>query len=267
MLAIRMHLVRPAAAFLALGLSLTVAACTSPSSSGQPTTVAPPTAQPTAPPNATPQPANPTPAAPTATVPVAKPAAEPTTTTFTGGQAAGNVQLVIDPSSSQASYRAREQLAGRSLFSDAVGTTNGVSGTLVLNADGSFADQSLVTVDLTALKSDESRRDNFIRGNTLHISQFPQATFAPRQVQDLPSPMPTSGEASFKLLGDLTVHGVTQPVVWQVQASFDGDRVSGNATTRVQITDFGMTPPKAGPVLSIEDAVTLELAFAATRQA
>jgi hypothetical protein len=28
-----------------------------------------------------------------------------------------------------------------------------------------------------------------------------------------------------------------------------------------------MTPPKAGPVLSIDDGLTLELAFAANRQA
>jgi hypothetical protein len=31
------------------------------------------------------------------------------------------------------------------------------------------------------------------------------------------------------------------------------------ATTTVLITDFGMEPPKAGPVLGIEDAVRLEL--------
>ena len=80
-------------------------------------------------------------------------------------------------------------------------------------------------------------------------------------------PLPTSGQATFQLLGDLTVHGVTKPVTWQVTAQFADTTVSGNATTSVNITDFGMTPPKAGPVLSIEDGLTLELAFTATRAA
>jgi len=119
---------------------------------------------------------------------------------------------------------------------------------------------------LRSLASDQSRRDNFIQGNTLQTSSFPNATFVPREAQGLPSPLPTSGQATFQLLGDLTVHGVTKPVTWQVTAQFDGSTVSGNATTNVNISDFGMTPPKAGPVLSIEDGLLLELNFNATRQ-
>ena len=73
--------------------------------------------------------------------------------------------------------------------------------------------------------------------------------------------------ASFQLIGDLTVHGVTRPVTWQVTAQFGDASVSGAASTTVNISDFGMSPPKAGPVLSIEDGLTLELAFTAAREA
>jgi polyisoprenoid-binding protein YceI len=185
----------------------------------------------------------------------------------TSGASAGAIVLALTDGS-QASYRAREQLVGNNLPSDAVGTTQGVTGTVVINPDGTVAsDQSQVTVDLTSLKSDQGRRDNFIQGNTLHTSEFPTATFVPTAVQGLPLPLPTSGEASFQLLGNLTVHGVTQPVTWDVTAQFGDSSVTGNATTTVQITDFGMTPPKAGPVLSIENTVTLDLAFTAARQA
>jgi polyisoprenoid-binding protein YceI len=83
----------------------------------------------------------------------------------------------------------------------------------------------------------------------------------------LPTPLPTSGQVAFQLDGDLTVHGVTKPVSWQVTAQFDGSNVSGSATTNVNISDFGMTPPRAGPVLSIQDGLTLELAFNAARDA
>jgi polyisoprenoid-binding protein YceI len=177
------------------------------------------------------------------------------------------VTLVVDPAASRASYHAHEQLVGRSLPSETIGTSAAVSGAIQLNLDGSIAaDQSQVTVDLRQLTSDESRRDNFIKGNTLQTNRYPTATFVPRETQGLPSPLPTSGQVTFALSGDLTVHGVTRPVTWQVTAQFTSDGVSGDATTQVNISDFGMSPPKAGPVLSIEDGLTLELAFSATRQ-
>ena len=121
-----------------------------------------------------------------------------------------------------------------------------------------------ITVDLSKLQSDESRRDNWIKNDTIQTSRFPMATFVPREAQGLPTPLPSSGQATFQLLGDLTVHGVTKPVTWQVTAQFADGAVTGNATTNVKITDFGMTPPKVGPVLGIEDALTLELAFSAS---
>jgi len=180
---------------------------------------------------------------------------------------ASAVTLVVDPAASTASYHAHEQLVGRTLPSEAVGTTAGVSGSLAFAADGTIvADQSKISVDLSKLQSDESRRDNFIKGNTLQTSRYPMATFVPTAVQGLPSPLPTSGQVTFQLLGDLTVHGVTKPVTWQVTAQFGDSTVTGDATSAINITEFGMSPPKAGPVLSIEDGLTLQLAFTAARQ-
>ena len=180
---------------------------------------------------------------------------------------ASAVTLVVDPAASTASYHAHEQLVGRTLPSEAVGTTAGVSGSLAFAADGTIvADQSKISVDLSKLQSDESRRDNFIKGNTLQTSRYPMATFVPTAVQGLPSPLPTSGQVTFQLLGDLTVHGVTKPVTWQVTAQFGDSTVTGDATSSINITEFGMSPPKAGPVLSIEDGLTLQLAFTAARQ-
>jgi polyisoprenoid-binding protein YceI len=243
------------------GLCTVVTACASPSSSQPASAAAPMSVAPTTVP-ATPVPTD----APVPTA-VARPtqttAAVPAQATTT---AASAVRLVLDASASQASYHAHEQLVGKTLPSEAVGTSPAVSGTLVLGADGSVAaDQSTITVDLTQLKSDESRRDNFIKTNSLETNKYPTATFVANAVQGLPTPLPTAGSATFQLLGDLTVHGVTRPVTWQVTAQFADTTVSGSATTSVNITDFGMTPPKAGPVLAIEDAVTLELAFTANR--
>ena len=216
------------------------------------------------------------PAAPVASVATVAPtatAAKPTTVPTTPASkpaptlaSAGTVTLVVDPAATTASYHAHEQLVGNTLPSEAVGRSTGVSGSIVLLPDGSIAaDRSQISVDVSKLSSDQSRRDNFMKSNTLQVSRYPMATFVPREAGGLPTPLPTSGQATFQLMGDLTVHGVTKSVTWQVAAQFAEASVSGDATTNVNISDFGMTPPKAGPVLSIEDALGLELAFSATR--
>src|SRR6267154_437634 len=53
--------------------------------------------------------------------------------TLTGSPAsAETVTLVVDPSATTASYHAHEQLVGNTLPSEAVGTSTGVSGSIVL---------------------------------------------------------------------------------------------------------------------------------------
>jgi polyisoprenoid-binding protein YceI len=202
--------------------------------------------------------------------PAASPAAvaTPATSPVAQAQAPNTTRLEVSSFDSEIRYRAQEQLVGQSLPGQAVGSTKDVSGAIVLGADGRIVrEQSKVTVDLRTLRSDESRRDNYIQRSTLRTSEFPNAELVPTSVTGLPTPLPTSGEASFQLLGDLTVHGVTKPTTWQVTARFDQSRVAGTATTEVKMTNFGMTPPQAGPVLSIEDALKLEMDFTATRGA
>ena len=76
-----------------------------------------------------------------------------------------------------------------------------------------------------------------------------------------------SEEASFKLSGDLTLHGVTRPAVWEVTAQFAPGEVNGKATTVIALESFNMKRPILGPVLSIEQNLTLEIDFKATRGA
>ena len=203
-------------------------------------------------------------ATPTTAPTVQAPTAVATTAPAKAQTAANTFAIVAE--ASEARYRVTEQLAGRSLPNDAVGVTKAVSGAIVLGTDGTVVPgQSKVTVDLSRLESDSGQRDNFIKRNTLQVSQHPTATFVPTKVEGLPSPLPTSGEVRFKLTGDLTVRGVTKPVTWDVVATTSGPQVNGTATTTVTFQDFGMTPPKVGPVLGVEEQLTLELDFRAQR--
>jgi polyisoprenoid-binding protein YceI len=174
----------------------------------------------------------------------------------------GPLRLVLDPANSEARYRVREQLANISFPTDAVGTTRAISGTIVMEPDGTVVSQeSKFIVDLTTLKSDKAQRDRYIQNNTLQTRSYPTAEFIPTKVIELPSPLPTSGTATFQLAGDLTVHGITRPATWDVTASVDGQGLTGSASTSFTFEDFGMTPPRVPILLSVEDTIKLEVDF------
>lgn len=166
--------------------------------------------------------------------------------------------------SSRASYRVREQLARLNFPNDAVGATT-VTGTLILRPDGSFAPDSALLVDLRALKSDEGRRDAFLRENTLETDRFPQARFVARRQQGLTLPLPAAGSVKFQLAGDMTMHGVSAPITWSVTATLAPGSITGQATTRFPFKTFGLTVPRVFGLLSVDDDIRLEVDFQAKR--
>ena len=162
-------------------------------------------------------------------------------------------------------YRVRERLAGRDFPSDAVGETLDVSGSIVFDAEGVLqADRSRVTVNLQTLRSDQDRRDRYIRGNSLESNRFPTAEFVVRVAPGLPWPLPQDGEVTFDLIGDLTVHGVTKTTRWESTVQFTGDSVTGLIQTSFTFGEFEMEVPSAFIVLSVDDNVRLELDFVAS---
>ncbi len=213
-------------------------------------------------PAATPTRATPTPAM----VPTASAPGTPATTGAALAPAIAT-SFIIDQARSVARFRVNEQLAGRDLASDAVGTSKGVTGTLAFTPAGTIdATRSKVSVDLNALQSDSGMRDAFIKRATLEVSKFAMAEFVPARAEGLPSPLPATGAASFKLFGTLTVHGVAKQVAWDVTATRDGRSLTGDATTTVTFGDFGMSPPRAGAVVSVKDEIRLEIRVVATEE-
>ena len=94
--------------------------------------------------------------------------------------AAGVIRLEVQ-SGSKAEYRVREQLARLNFPNDAVGTTEAVTGAFIIRPDGSFTPDSKLIVDLRTLKTDEPKRDGYVRANTLQTDRFPNAEFVPRR--------------------------------------------------------------------------------------
>jgi polyisoprenoid-binding protein YceI len=172
------------------------------------------------------------------------------------------IRLTVAQDGNEARYRVREQLARVEFPSDAIGRTNAVTGTIAFEPNGTIAkDASRFTIDLTTLKSNSDRRDNFIRRRALETEAHPTATFAPTAFRSLPDSLPASGDVYFQLIGDMTVHGVTKPVTWTVVARAEDGTYTGNATTSFNFAYFEMEIPRVASVLSVVDSITLEYDF------
>ena len=161
----------------------------------------------------------------------------------------------------KARYKVREQFVGIDFPSDAVGSTEAITGLIIVNPDGSFDPKSKLTVDLTTLSSDQSMRDGFIQGRTLETEKFPALELVPKRTTGLASPLPASQQAGFRLITDMTMHGVTKEVPWTVVSTFGNDAIAGRATTTVDFATFNMTKPSIGRLMSVDDKIELEVEF------
>ncbi len=171
------------------------------------------------------------------------------------------VNLVIAPDGNEARYRVRETLAQIEFPTDAVGATRTITGGILVDATGHIvADSSKFVIDLRTLASNEARRDRFVQRNTLKTDSFPEVVFVPKAVKDLPR-APTSVPASFQLIGDLKVHGITRPTTWDVTVKQAGADVVGSATTSFAFSDFALEVPKLAMLLSVKDTIRLEYDF------
>ena len=154
-------------------------------------------------------------------------------------------------------YRVREQLTFLSAPNDAVGRTTAVSGTLRIA--GNRVETADIQADLRQLASDESRRDNAIRGRALESDTFPMATFklsAPIALRATPA---RGQQVTIEGRGRLTVHGVTREVTLPLQGRWDGETIQLAGRLPVRMSDYGIQPPQFGPVVSIQDSATIEL--------
>ena len=205
--------------------------------------------------------AAPTAAATTSALPSAS-AATSTTTVTTGTWTVS--------STSKATVRVREQLVGVNLPSDAVLVATGATGTFVLQDDGTFSPDSKITFDVTTLASDQRDRDNFVKMDTLQTRQFPTATFVPTKTSGLVLPLPASGDFTFKLTGQITIHGKTKDVTFDATAHRSGNELTATTTASPtwKFADFGMTAPSVPfRVVSVVDEIRLVVDIVATVKA
>lgn len=171
----------------------------------------------------------------------------------------------IVPAQTTASYKVRENLVLRNLpNNDAVGKTNSVEGTFqVRTGNAPLVAGMNISIDLSTLKTDEERRDNYVRQNYLETDTYPKATFVSTCVQGLPASYSDGQTVQFQITGNLTLHGKTNKAVFDVQGKVEGQTVTGTATSTVFMTDYGIDPPNLANIAISENKVLLTLDFTA----
>jgi len=197
-----------------------------------------------------------------ASVAVAQPSQTAKSASTRASGTPARLRYIVAPTGNEARYRVREQLVNFDLPNDAIGVTKEITGTLVVEPNGTIVrDSSRIVVNVTNLKSDQARRDNFIKRRTLETEKFTTVELVPTAFRGI-SARPAGGEpVTFSLVGDLTVHGTTRPTEWNVIAHAEGADIVGTATTAFTFKDMGLDQPRVPVVLSVADTIKLEYDF------
>ncbi len=181
-------------------------------------------------------------------------------------QAAARV-FEIDSAQSSAAYAVEEIFFSDNRLFTAVGVTNAVEGAFEVTSNGKPSGKvTRIRVDLRTLKSDSPRRDSAIRRQWLESDKYPYADFVSTGALNLPESYTEGAQVTFTLVGDITVRDVTKPVEWTVVGTLQGDKVIGEATTVIKMSDFGFAAPDIGGVLKAEDEAALTVTFVATEK-
>jgi polyisoprenoid-binding protein YceI len=137
-------------------------------------------------------------------------------------------------------------------------------GTLVYDADKVSASSVQVTLPLTGLSAlADQFYDHLTSDKWFDAAKYPTATFKSTKVE-------AAGEGKLKVTGDLTIKGVTQPVVLDVTLNKAGEHpmkkvpaIGFDATATVKRSDFGLGA--YAPMVS--DEVSLKITTEATADA
>ncbi len=154
-------------------------------------------------------------------------------------------------STSLVRYRVHESING--FDSEAVGGTNNITGSVTI--DGTAVTKGDFTVDMTTVKSDESRRDDQFATRVMDVSKFPTATFSitsPIQFDSVPGEGTT---LQTKATGDLTLHGTTKSVTFDVQAVRKNGKIGIIGTIPVVFADYGIPNPSFATVTTDDHGV------------
>lgn len=144
-----------------------------------------------------------------------------------------------------------------------------VSGTVTANEADPKRSQVEATMSVASIDTRAEQRDNHLRSaDFFDVEKYPTITFRSKRIEGDPN-------GDFKLVGDLTIRGVTREVTLDVtnegrgKDPWGGERAGFSAKTRVNRKDFGLNWNQAletGGVL-VGDEVKISVEVELVKQA
>jgi polyisoprenoid-binding protein YceI len=161
----------------------------------------------------------------------------------------------IDPAHANAQFSVRHLS-----ISNVSGQFNKMSGTIQL--DDKDVTKSVVnaTVDVSSVDTRNEGRDNDLKSDHFFdVAKYPTMTFVSTKIE-------SAGPGKLKMTGNLTLHGVTKPIVLTVEgpsAPINGmdkkPHVGFSASTTLHRLDFGVGSGFPAAVVSDDVQITIDL--------
>jgi polyisoprenoid-binding protein YceI len=182
---------------------------------------------------------------------------------FVAGGAQAATRYEVDPAHSRAGFSIRHMMV-----TNVRGEFGGVTGEVMLDEKDPTKSSVKATVDVKTLNTGVDKRDAHLKSNEFFdVEKFPTMTFESTKVSK------GAKKGSWKVEGNLTLHGVTKPVTLDVEELTEpiknpmmGGAVErgASATTTISRKDFGIAwagpaLEKGGVVLGDEVKVSLDV--------
>ena len=158
----------------------------------------------------------------------------------------------VDPNHSAAQFSVRH--LG---ISTVRGSFTKVSGTVEYDPADPTKSSIDVTIDPASIDTRVEGRDKDLRGeHFFDVTKYPTMTFKSKRVE-------SAGAGKLKVVGDLTMHGVTKEVTLDVDGPTEpmkdqrgNQHMGASATTKLNRSDYGMTADAA--VVGDEITITID---------
>ena len=158
----------------------------------------------------------------------------------------------LDGAHSQASFTVKHLL-----ISDVRGEFGKTEGVVVLDEADPSRSRVEATIDAATVNTRDEKRDAHLKGaDFFDVAKFPAITFKSTKVE-------RAGAGALKVTGDLTIKGVTKPVVLdvtgptaEIKDPWGNAKRGVSATTQINRKDFGVS---YGPDAVVSDLVKIQI--------
>lgn len=170
----------------------------------------------------------------------------------------------IDPSHSSATFSVKHMMIAK-----VHGAFEKMSGTLNYDSSSPLGTQVQLEIEAASINTREAQRDTHLKSaDFFDVEKYPKITFQSQSFEK------TSD--GFKVVGDLTIHGVTNKVTLDMESPsaemkdpWGNTKMAVSGTTKIKRKDFGLTwnaALEAGGVL-VGDEVSIQLDVQFVKQA